>query len=68
MPASTPPPLAEPTKVGEPAKQPSGLIYETLKEGTGPIAKPGDTATVHCIASVEGKEPFFRHAGGEAAP
>ena len=64
VPASTPPPLAEPTKVGEPAKQPSGLVYETLKEGTGPKAKFGDTATVHCTACVEGGKPFFttRHA------
>jgi hypothetical protein len=57
--APAPAPLAAPTKVGEPAHRPSGLVYETLKEGTGPQAKSGDTATVHCTAAVEGGKPFF---------
>jgi hypothetical protein len=53
------PTLAEPTKVGEPAKRASGLVYETLKQGTGPRAKSGDTVTIHCIASIENDKPFF---------
>ena len=68
VPAPTPPPqaaappgppsLAEATKLGEPAKRPSGLVYETLKEGTGPQARSGDTATIHYTAAVEGGNQF----------
>ena len=36
-----------PTPVGQPAKTPSGLTYETLKEGTGASAKSGQTVTIH---------------------
>jgi hypothetical protein len=55
---SAPPTIAEPTKVGESVKRPSGLVYETLKEGTGPQAKPHDTITIHYIAALEGGKVF----------
>ena len=62
-PASPPrpalPTFAKPTKIGEPAKLASGLVYETLEEGTGLQAKSGDTVTIHCIASSDGGKPFF---------
>jgi peptidylprolyl isomerase len=60
LPAPAPPPtLAEPTQIGEPAKRPSGLVYETLKEGTSPQARFGDTATIHCTAGIEGGKVFY---------
>jgi FKBP-type peptidyl-prolyl cis-trans isomerase len=41
-----PPPMivavASPTPIGKPTGTDTGLIYETLVEGTGPIAKSGD--------------------------
>jgi len=55
---SAPPTIAEPTKVGESVKRPSGLVYETLKEGTGPQAKPHDTLTIQYIAVIEGGKVF----------
>lgn len=59
-PAPSPAPsLAEPTRVGEPIKRVSGMVYETLKEGAGPQVKSGDTVTVHCIASIKDDKPFF---------
>ena len=36
-----------PTPIGQPTKTASGLVYETLKEGTGPVAKSGDQLTIH---------------------
>ncbi len=36
-----------PTPIGQPTKSPTGLVYETLKAGTGAEAKPGDTVTIH---------------------
>ena len=36
-----------PTPIGQPTKTASGLVYETLKEGTGPSAKSGQTVTIH---------------------
>ena len=36
-----------PTPIGKPAKTASGLVYETLKEGTGPAAKVGQTISIH---------------------
>lgn len=36
---------------------PSGLYFITIKEGSGPLAKPGDTVKVHYILySLDGKE------------
>jgi hypothetical protein len=52
------PTIAEPTKVGESIKRPSGLVYETLKEGTGSQAKSHDKVTIHYIAAVDGGKNF----------
>ena len=40
-------PNSPPTPIGQPTKTASGLVYETLKEGTGPAAKSGQTVTIH---------------------
>ncbi len=56
------PVLAEPTKVGESAKRVSGLVYETLKDGTGPQTRSGETATIHCTASSENGQTLFHDA------
>ena len=53
------PKLAEPTKIGESSKRGSGLVYETLKNGTGPQAQSGDTVTIHCTASAQNGKSFF---------
>jgi hypothetical protein len=64
VPASTAPvvlevaSIAEPTKVGKPVKRPSGLIYETLKEGSGPQAKSHDKVTIHYTAALDGGKDF----------
>lgn len=55
---SEPPALAQPTKVGKPAEQPSGLVYETLTEGTGAQAKSGDVVTIHFTAALVGGKAF----------
>jgi FKBP-type peptidyl-prolyl cis-trans isomerase len=39
--------ISPPTPIGQPTKTASGLIYETLKEGTGATAKPGDSVVMH---------------------
>jgi FKBP-type peptidyl-prolyl cis-trans isomerase len=44
--------ISPPTKVGESKKTSSGLVYETLKEGTGAEVKPGQTVTVNYIGSL----------------
>lgn len=44
-PSETPP--AEPTAVGQSKTTATGLTYETLKEGTGKVAEPGKTVSVH---------------------
>ena len=38
---------APPTPIGKPTTLPSGLTYETVKEGTGAVAKVGQTITIH---------------------
>lgn len=45
-------PLAEPTKLGETQTTSDNLKYETIREGTGAQAKPGQRATVHYIATL----------------
>jgi FKBP-type peptidyl-prolyl cis-trans isomerase len=50
--------VAEPTKVGDTRTTTSGLKYSTIKEGTGPQAKPGMLATVHYTGTFEDGQKF----------
>src|SRR5207248_851827 len=60
---------ATPTAKGETKTTPSGVKYETLTEGAGPEAKPGQTVRVHYTGTLEngtvfdtsrtGDKPFF---------
>lgn len=52
------PPLATPTPIGEARKLPSGLQYETLKEGTGDTAVWGKTVAVHYTGTLANGEVF----------
>jgi FKBP-type peptidyl-prolyl cis-trans isomerase len=51
-------PLAPPTPVGRPTKLPSGLVYETLKEGSGAAAQPGQTIVMHYTGTLEDGTKF----------
>jgi FKBP-type peptidyl-prolyl cis-trans isomerase FkpA len=39
--------ISPPTAIGETKTTPSGVTYETLKEGDGPELKPGQSVSVH---------------------
>jgi hypothetical protein len=41
--------ISPPTPIGQPKTTTTGLIYETLKEGTGPECKPGDQIKVNYL-------------------
>ena len=67
-------PAATPTSKGEKKKTESGVEYETIKEGTGAVAKVGQRATLHYVGTLEdgrkfdssrdpGKEPFTFEIG-----
>jgi FKBP-type peptidyl-prolyl cis-trans isomerase len=47
-----------PTPIGQPAKTASGLVYETLKEGTGPSAQSGQTVTIHYTGTLTDGQVF----------
>lgn len=48
---------APPTAKGEALTTPSGVKYETVKEGTGAVAKAGQRVVVHYVGTLEdGKE------------
>jgi FKBP-type peptidyl-prolyl cis-trans isomerase len=48
--------ISPPTAIGETKTTPSGVKYETLKEGDGPELKPGQTVAVHYTGTlVDGK-------------
>ncbi len=55
-PATIPP--AEPTEVGKSNTLPSGLTYETLKPGSGPMVKPGQRVTLHYTGTLENGTVF----------
>ncbi len=72
--ANIPPSL--PTAKGETKKTESGVEYETIKEGTGTVAKVGQRATVHYTGTLDdgrkfdssrdpGKEPFTFEIGAQ---
>ena len=47
-----------PTPIGQPAKSASGLVYETLKEGTGETAKSGQMVTMHYTGTLADGKVF----------
>jgi hypothetical protein len=50
--------LAESSPLGQTMTRRSGLKYETLKEGTGPMARPDDLVTVHYTGTLEDGKVF----------
>lgn len=50
--------VSPPTPIGKPATTKTGLIYETVKEGTGAEAKPGQTITVHYTGTLTDGRKF----------
>jgi hypothetical protein len=50
--------ISEPTPIGQPKTTPSSLVYETLKEGTGPASKPGDKIKVAYAGRLSSGERF----------
>lgn len=58
VPTKAAPPLAEPTEPGQSRTTESGLTYETIKPGTGPPAKPGQTAVVHYVGTLSNGTKF----------
>lgn len=49
---------AAPTAKGQTKTTANGIKYETLREGTGPEAKPGQSVRVHYIGKLENGEVF----------
>ena len=47
-----------PTPIGQPTKTASGLVYETLKEGTGAVSKSGDSVEMHYTGMFEDGTKF----------
>jgi FKBP-type peptidyl-prolyl cis-trans isomerase len=47
-----------PTPVGQSTKTASGLVYETLKEGTGPAARSGQSVTIHYTGTLADGKVF----------
>ena len=47
-----------PTPIGQSTKTPSGLVYETLAEGTGETAKSGQTVTMHYTGTLSDGKVF----------
>lgn len=49
---------ATPTAKGQTKMTANGVRYETLQEGTGPEAKPGQSVRVHYVGKLENGEVF----------
>jgi FKBP-type peptidyl-prolyl cis-trans isomerase len=49
---------AAPTAKGQTKTTPNGVKYETLQEGAGPEAKPGQSLRVHYVGKLENGEVF----------
>ena len=56
--SSTTVPPALPTAKGETKTTPSGVIYETLVEGTGPTAQAGQVIKIHYTGTLEDGKKF----------
>jgi FKBP-type peptidyl-prolyl cis-trans isomerase len=50
--------ISEPTPVGQEKKAASGLVYVTVKEGTGATAKPGQVVKVNYVGKLENGTKF----------
>jgi FKBP-type peptidyl-prolyl cis-trans isomerase len=50
--------ISPPTAIGETKTTPSGVTYETLKEGDGPEVKPGQSVTVHYTGTLTDGKVF----------
>jgi len=59
---------APPTAKGETKTTPSGVKYETLVEGTGAEAKPGQTVTLHYTGTFEDGKKFDSSRDAGKAP
>jgi FKBP-type peptidyl-prolyl cis-trans isomerase len=51
--------ISEPTPVGQEKKTASGMTYMTQREGTGPMAKPGQTVTLKYSGKLESGAKFY---------
>ena len=51
-------PLALPTAIGETKTTPAGVKYTTTKEGTGAVAKPGQSIIVHYVGTLDDGRKF----------
>ncbi len=54
--------ISEPTPVGQEKKTSSGMSYITNQEGTGPMAKPGQTVTISYVGRLENGTKFYASA------
>ncbi len=59
---------ASPTPIGKPQATDTGLIYETLVEGTGPIAKSGDSVEMHYVGTLQNGTQFDSSREGNREP
>jgi len=62
---------ASSTPIGKPETTATGLIYETLVEGNGPIAKSGDSVEMHYTGTLENGTKFdssFDHPDKKPLP
>lgn len=51
--------ISEPTPVGQEKKTATGMTYMTQREGTGPMAKPGQTVTLKYSGKLESGLKFY---------